>query len=42
LAIYNLANKPYFGLNKGKKIIVTKVSNGNVLNERYRVEVIDL
>jgi hypothetical protein len=39
---YNLSNKPYFSLNRGKKIIVTKVSNGTVLNERYRVEVIDL
>ena len=39
---YNLANKPYFSLNKGKKIIVTKVSNSTTLIERYRVEVIDL
>jgi hypothetical protein len=41
-SIYNLANKPYFSLNKGKKIIITKVSNGTTLSERYRVEVIDL
>jgi glutaredoxin 2 len=41
-SIYNLANKPYFSLNKGKKIIITKVSNETNLSERYRVEVIDL
>ena len=41
-SIYNLANKPYFSLNKGKKIIITKVSNETTLSERYRVEVIDL
>lgn len=39
---YNLANKPYFSLNKGKKIIITKVSNDVNLSDRYRVEVIDL
>jgi hypothetical protein len=39
---YNLANKPYFSLNKGKKIIITKVSNDANLSDRYRVEVIDL
>jgi len=37
-----LANKPYFSLNKGKKIIVTRVSNGTTISERYRLEVIDL
>lgn len=39
---YKLSNKPYFSLNKGKKIIVTKVSESQTLSERYRVEVIDL
>jgi len=39
---YNLSNKPYFSLNKGKKIIVTKISESQNLSERYRVEVIDL
>lgn len=39
---YNLSNKPYFSLNKGKKIIVTKVSESQNLSERYRLEVIDL
>jgi hypothetical protein len=38
-----LSNKPYFSLNKGKKIIVTRISeNSTVLSERYRVEIIDL
>lgn len=41
-SIYNLSNKPYFSLNKGKKIIVTKVSESQTLSERYRVEIIDL
>jgi hypothetical protein len=38
-----LSNKPYFSLNKGKKIVVTRISNtSTVLSERYRVEITDL
>ena len=38
-----LSNHPYFSLNKGKKILVTRVSSSStVLSERYRVDVRDL
>lgn len=38
-----LSNKPHFSLNKGKKVIVTRISNtSTVLSERYRVEISDL
>jgi hypothetical protein len=38
-----LSNHPYFSLNKGKKILVTRVSNTSiVLSERYRVDVRDI
>jgi len=38
-----LSNHPYFSLNKGKKILVTRVSRTSVvLSERYRVDVRDL
>ena len=38
-----LSNKPYFSLNKGKKVVVTRISNtATVLSERYRVEISDL
>jgi hypothetical protein len=38
-----LSNKPYFSLNKGKKVVVTRISNtSTVLSERYRVEISDL
>ena len=38
-----LSNKPYFSLNKGKKIIITRISKtSTVLSERYRVEIINL
>ena len=38
-----LSNYPYFSLNKGKKIIITRVSSvSTVLSERYTVDVRDL
>jgi hypothetical protein len=38
-----LSNLPYFSLNKGKKILVTRVSQSSVvLSERYRVDVRDI
>jgi hypothetical protein len=38
-----LSNKPYFTLNKGKKILITRISQtSNVLSERYRIDVQDL
>ena len=37
-----LSNIPYFSLNKGKKIRLTRVSNSKVLKERYSVNVLDL
>ena len=38
-----LSNHPYFSLNKGKKIVITRVSDtSTVLSERYTVDVRDL
>ena len=37
-----LANKPYFSLNKGKKVRITKISNSSILAERYYIEVNDI
>jgi len=38
-----LSNHPYFSLNKGKKIIITRVSESStVLSERYTIDVRDL
>lgn len=37
-----LSNIPYFSLNKGKKIRLTRISNSNILKERYSVNIIDL
>jgi hypothetical protein len=37
-----LSNKPYFSLNKGKKLKITRISNSDILKERYHVEVIDI
>ena len=38
-----LSNSPYFSLNKGKKILVTRTSqDSNVLSQKYRVEINDL
>lgn len=37
-----LSNVPYFSLNKGKKISVTRVSDSTILSERYKVDVRDL
>lgn len=37
-----LRNKPYFSLNKGYNIKITRVSNSNVLNERYQISLFDL
>lgn len=36
-----LSNYPYFSLNKGKKICITRVSNSSVLSERYALELIE-
>jgi hypothetical protein len=37
-----LSNKPYFSLNKGKMISVTRVSDSSVLSERYLIKVNDI
>jgi hypothetical protein len=37
-----LSNTPYFSLNKGKKIKITRVSNSTVLKERYTINVEDI
>ncbi len=37
-----LSNLPYFSLNKGKKISITRVSDSTILTERYKVDVRDL
>ena len=38
----SLSNLPYFSLNKGKKIKITRVSNSTVLKERYTINVEDI
>lgn len=37
-----LSNYPYFSLNKGKKIKITRVSESNILTQRYHIEVNDI
>lgn len=37
-----LSNVPYFSLNKGKSIKITRISNSVNLNERYYLKIIDL
>ena len=37
-----LSNLPYFSLNKGKKIKLTRVSNSNILSERYNIQIDDI
>lgn len=37
-----LSNIPYFSLNKGKKIRLTRISDSTILKERYSVNVLDL
>lgn len=37
-----LANMPYFDLNKGKKIKITRISNSEILKERYSIDIQDL
>jgi hypothetical protein len=37
-----LSNKPYFSFNKGKKIRIIRISNSNILSERYYIEVSDI
>ena len=37
-----LSNSPYFSLNKGKKISITRVSDSNVLKDRYYINVSDI
>lgn len=37
-----LSNSPYFSLNKGKKIRLTRISNSSVLSERYYISVEDI
>ena len=38
----SLANMPYFSLNKGKKIRITRISNSTVLRERYTINIVDV
>jgi hypothetical protein len=37
-----LSNYPYFSLNKGKKIKITRISDSTILTERYHIEVNDI
>jgi hypothetical protein len=37
-----LSNVPYFSLNKGKKIKITRVSDSTVLKERYTINIEDI
>ena len=37
-----LSNLPYFGLNKGKKIIITRTSSLNNISDRYRLEILNI
>ncbi len=37
-----LSNLPYFGLNKGKKIIMTRISSSNNVTDRYRLEIFNI
>lgn len=37
-----LSNYPYFSLNKGKKIRLTRVSNSTVLADRYNIQIDDI
>jgi len=37
-----LSNYPYFSLNKGKKVRLTRVSDSSVLSERYLIEIEDI
>ena len=36
-----LSNLPYFSLNKGKKIKITRISNSDTLSDRYHIQVDD-
>jgi hypothetical protein len=38
----SLFNLPYFSLNKGKKVKLTRVNNSNIITERYKIEINDL
>jgi hypothetical protein len=37
-----LSNFPYFSLNKGKKIRMTRISNSTILKERYAINIEDI
>jgi hypothetical protein len=37
-----LSNLPYISLNKGKNIKITRVSNSDILSERYAIQISDL
>jgi len=39
---YLLSNMPYFSFNKGKKIRITRISNSDVLKERYAINIEDI
>ena len=39
---YLLSNMPYFSFNKGKKIRITRISNSDVLKERYTINIEDI
>lgn len=38
----SLYNLPYFSLNKGKRIKLTRVNNSDILSERYKIQIDDL
>jgi hypothetical protein len=37
-----LSNLPYFSLNKGKRIRITRVSSSSVITERYKIQISDI
>jgi hypothetical protein len=37
-----LSNLPYFSLNKGKKIRITRVSGSDIITERYKIQISDI
>lgn len=38
----SLANMPYFSLNKGKRIRITRISNSTTLRERYTINIVNV
>lgn len=37
-----LSNNPYFSLNKGKRVRLTRVSNSSILSDRYYIDITDI